>query len=103
MTYANCIELAANWASILTAAVAVLAYGLFLCERRAKRVRLERHLKSEKEKGDDLGQRTLVHLVRHLGMSESDIMDCAFRSKHVDRKAKVEDGKAIAILLEYKP
>ena len=64
----------------------------------------ERYLKAEKDAHKDRRQRTLTHLVVKLGMSETDVMDSAFRSKHVDRKVTVaRDGKADEILLEYKP
>lgn len=102
MTYKDCLEIVAAWASILTAAIAVLAYAVYRYERCEKRLRLESYLKDEKAKGADKGQRTLTHLVANLGMSETDVLDCAFRSRRVVRTVDVKDGKAIGIFLEYR-
>ena len=102
MTYQNLIEITAAWASIFTAAVAVLFYVGYRCERREKRRRLENYLKDEKAKGEDKGQRTLPHLIANIGMSETDILDCAFRSRHIVRTVEVMDGKATGLFLEYR-
>jgi hypothetical protein len=101
MTYKDFLDILAAWASILTAAVAVLAYAVYRYERYAKRRRLENYLQAEKARGVDKGQRTLTHLVANVGMSESDILDCAFRSKHIARTVDVKDGKAVGLFLEY--
>ncbi len=92
----------ANIAAILTAVIAVWAYGRYLWERRQKRLRLEQYLRDEKAAGGNQGQRTLLHLVANLGMAESEIIDAAFRSKYVRRRVGVDDqGRADRLLLEY--
>ncbi|WFU01956.1 hypothetical protein QA648_17930 [Rhizobium sp. CB3171] len=96
------LEIFANIAAILTAVIAVWAYGRFLWERRQKRLRLESHLRDEKEMRADEGQRTLLHLVANLGMSEIEIVDAAFRSKVIRRRVSLdEQGRADRLLLEY--
>jgi hypothetical protein len=85
MTYQAGLEIAAAWSAIGTLAIAVFAYGKFLFERTTKRNRLESYLKAEQAAGEDRGQRTLVHLVAKVGMSETEIMDCAFKSNHIKR------------------
>ena len=97
----NHLEILANIAAILTAMIAVWAYGRFLWERRQKRIRLETHLRDEKNSADQ-GQRTVLHLVAHLGMSEAEIVDAAFKSKVIRRLVSVDDqGRADRLLLEY--
>lgn len=102
MTYAGLLEIASHWAAILTALVAVLAYGRYLYERRQKRLRLEKHLKAEKETGRDKGQRTVMHLVGELGMTESEVVDAAFRSSCIQRViGSDKEGYAKRLMFEY--
>jgi len=104
MTYSDCLEVIANGASILTAAIAVWAFLYFQVGRLRQRWRLEAYLKDQQTGGGDSGQRTLLHLVARLGLSEAEIIDAAFRSKVIDRKvSKDEEGKADRLFLVYKP
>lgn len=102
MGYKDILEIAASWAALFTAAVAIFGYSAYRFERCQKRRRLEAYLRAEKASGKDKGQRTLMHLMAHLGMTESDILGSAFRSKHVQRTVDVKDGKAVGLFLEYK-
>lgn len=73
-------------AAIATAAVAVYAYATYRWGRRAKRLALERYLALERpgrRYGADKGQRTILHLVAELRMSEADIVEAAFDSQKV--------------------
>ena len=100
--YTRILEIAANWAAVLTALIAALAWGLYLCERRGKVSRLETYLKAERDKGDNKGQRTVLNIVAELSMSENDVLDAAFRSKHVRCVTKPdEDGYVAKLLFEY--
>ncbi len=104
MTYSRVLEVTSHWAAILTAGVAVWAYGRYLYERHQKRLRLEAHLKAEKKAGHDEGQRTILHLVAQLGMTETEVVDAAFRSKCIRRVVSTDEkGHASALLLEYDP
>jgi hypothetical protein len=97
----NPLEVLANVAAILTAIVAVWAYGRYLWVQRQRRLRLEHHLREERHVGNQ-GHRTLLHLVAHLGMSEAEIIDAAFKSKVIRRRVSVDDqGRANRLLLEY--
>ena len=51
MTYQHRLEIVAHWSAILTAAVAIWAYGRYQWDRHQKRVRLENYLRTEKEAG----------------------------------------------------
>ncbi len=68
-------------------------------------VDLENYLRTNRdERGpDDRGRRTVLHLMAALAMSEADILDAAFRSKHIGRKtaADPETGRAVALYLFY--
>ena len=102
MTYSRVLEITSHWAAILTAGVAVWAYCRYLGERRQKRKRLETYLKAEKEAGKDKGQRTVLHLVAHLGMTETEVVDAAFRSKCTRRVVSTDEkGHASALMFEY--
>jgi uncharacterized iron-regulated membrane protein len=97
------LEIVSHLAAIATGVVAVAAYWMYLHDRKAKRLRLEKHLREEKERDTDHGQRTLLHLVARLGMSEGEIMDAAFRSKVIARRVATDkDGRANMLFLEYK-
>jgi len=102
MSYSSALEVAAQWAAIFTALVVIVAYGGYLLDRDRKRRRLEDYLKAEKQAGRDRGQRTILHLVARLGMTEAQIMDAAFRSRHIRRVVGSDSqGRADILLLEY--
>ncbi len=92
----------ANIAAIITALVAAFGYGFYICDRFCKRRHLEKYLKSEKEKEEDRGQRSLLHLMAKLGMTEAELLQASFRSKNIDRKISPNNktGRAEALLLE---
>lgn len=97
------LETIAHWAAILTAFVAAFGYGRFTWERHRKRRKLEDYLKAEGATGDDRGQRTVLHFVAALGMTEADVMDTAFRSKKIQRRTGVDkNGRADTLLFEYR-
>ena len=102
--YSRFLEITSHWAAILTAVVATIAYGRYVYERRQKRLKLENHLLEERQQGIDRGQRTVLHLMARLRMTESEILDAAFRSKHVCPAVTVDlRGRAEDILFEYDP
>lgn len=102
MSYRDSLEITSHWAAILTAVIAVIAYIHFGMGRVRKRWRLEAHLKAEKAKGVDKGQRSLLNLVAELGMTETEIIDAAIRSRCISRRVKPNSqGFAGDLLLEY--
>ncbi len=94
----------ANIAAILTALVAVVGSIWFVLERSAKQRRLEAYLKAERDAGEDKGQRSILHLVARVGLTEQEIMQASFRSKHIGRVLTTNklDGMAKDILFEYR-
>jgi hypothetical protein len=92
------LETGANVAAVITALVASVAYGRFLYERRQKRRRLETYLKNDPHRGG----RSLLDLATTLGMTETEIMDVAFRSQRIRRTATSDlYGSPSKMLLEY--
>lgn len=93
----------ANVAAILTALIAGVGYGIYRFDQYDKRCSLEKYLKSEKENKEDHGQRSLLHLMASLGMTEAELLQASFRSKHIDRKIapNIKTGRAEALLLEW--
>jgi hypothetical protein len=103
----NWLELFANLAAILTAIVAVVAYGWYqwcICKKCRK---LEAYLKLEKEKDRDpsrQGQHNIIHLMAELGLTRDEILQASFRSKKIIR-IPVQDKeikRAVDILFRYK-
>ena len=94
----------ASFAAIITAIVALFGYGTYRWDQCGKRRRLENYLKSEKAIGSDQGQRSLLHLMANVGMTEAELIQASFRSKHIERKIAKDDetGRADALLLEWK-
>tara|TARA_R110002110_G_scaffold284987_2_gene499318 strand:- start:74249 stop:74569 length:321 start_codon:yes stop_codon:yes gene_type:complete len=98
------LGLVANFAAIVTALVAFAGAAWFMMERGAKRRQLEAYLKAERDAGKDKGQRSILHLIARVGLTEQEILQVSFRSKHIGRVLTTNkpDGMAKDILLEYR-
>jgi hypothetical protein len=102
MSYNASLEIAANWAAILTAILAAYAYGKYQFDRWQRVQKLEQHLRYQKLHRFDEGKRTILHLMANLSMTESEIVSAAFESKRVHSSVSVNDkGHADVILFEY--
>lgn len=101
MVYEKAVSIVANWSAILTAVVAVVGYGGYLIGQCERRSRLEAYLRDEKIRGVDQGCRSVVHLMGNLSMTEAELLSAAFRSKTVESRFVVADGRADALLFEY--
>lgn len=77
------LGLGANLAAIITAFIALWVWLWFRAERATRRKRLERYLLEVKSVGDGMGQRTILHLMANLRMTEAQIFEAAFDSKLV--------------------
>jgi len=86
MKWNEWISVIGDFATIATAIIAAFAYFGYRCQQTHKREKLETYLRAEKEARKDQGERTVLHLVRHLGMTEDEIMQASFRSKLVERR-----------------
>ena len=99
----ECLEFLANVSAILTAAIAVAAWGFYQCGLCKKKKTLESYLKQEKVKSKDKGQRSILHLMAKLGLTESEVLQASFKSRHIKRQLTTDEetGLANSILLEY--
>ena len=71
---------------------------------RRKKHALEAYLLYKKEAASEgqQGQHTIAHLIRHLGLTQDELLQISFESKHVDRVVSVDEkGKADQIMLHY--
>jgi hypothetical protein len=99
----------ADWSSILTfvvtfigAAVGVFGYIRYLCGQHSKSKRLEEYLRAEKAKQVDQGQRSVIQIIRDVGLTEDEIIQVSFQNPHVGRRVKTgEDHLAKQLLFEY--
>lgn len=94
----------ANWATILTAGVPAGGYGLYQWRIFNKRTKLEAYLKQEKEKGTDKGQRSILHLMAKVGLTETEILKASHSSKHIIQRVTSDPktSRADTLLFEYK-
>lgn len=99
------LTIIANLASILTAMVAFWPYLQYRRRWAKKRRRLEDYLRKERETGGDKGQQAILHLIRALGLSEANILECAFSSKNIARRVSKDQntGDARTLYLIYEP
>ncbi len=89
----------------IIALVGVYAYLRTRCQWRKKRLALEDYLRDEWKEGKDgkkKGQHTSTHLIRHLGLTEEEILKISFESKAIRRVVtKDKEGLADQLLFEY--
>lgn len=95
----------ADLASLVTAAVAGLAVGKHYWDKCARRRKLESYLVGQKLGSQDKGQRSLIHLVAALSMTEAQLLEAAFSSKkiRIRRKSDDDSGLATTLLFEMHP
>lgn len=102
MAYADTLEIAANWAAILTACVATVAYVRFAAAQWLRRRALEAHLREEKHSGHDHGRRTVMHLMANLAMTEAEVLQAGFQSGKIKVVPGTDDqGRAVRLYFEY--
>jgi len=102
MSYTGIVSVVSDWAAILTATVAVVAYGKYLCHQRSQTKALEEYLKAEKNIPDNKGQRTITHLMARLSMTEAEVVRASFRSKKVKSFIGTDDkGRADVLLFQH--
>jgi len=83
-----------DWADIAvigTATVGIYGYCKYRCDLSHKMKRLEEYL--HKAKTEDLangkhGQHSIYHLVSRVGLTEDEVIQASFRSKHIVCKTR---------------
>lgn len=102
MSFSALLEFVANVVTVITGLGAIYAYAYYRYDRRKRRKAVEDHLRVEKETGGDKGQRTVLHLMAKLGLTEAEILLAAFDSRKIKRGTSVDEtGKANLLLLEW--
>lgn len=92
----------ANWAAILTALVAVWAFGYFLWSQRKRRKALEGYLREQKLMRLDEARRTIMHLMANLSMTEAEVLQAGFQSSVITAAPGIdEQGRTVRIYFEY--
>ncbi len=104
--YSAAIQLIADAAAILTSIIVIFGYSKYQYDKCLRRSKLEDYLKAEKSNGEssNRGQRSIMHLVAELGMSEDQIYEASFKSTRISRKTKVDQSTGLVsdILFEWK-
>ncbi len=100
----------ADLASIATAGIAVWAWASYSCQRYKRRKRLEAYLQKVREEAlqnpnlNGEGMRSLIHLMSHLYMTESQVYEAAFSSRKVNsRPRNGEGGVADLVMFQFNP
>lgn len=99
-----CIAYLSGIVGLITTVIILIRY---LCKKfmwRIKIKQLENYLEKEKVEAPDgnNGQRTLMHLKRHVGLSEEEILKISSQSNHIQRKIRTNEvGDADILLFEY--
>lgn len=102
MAYPETLSIVSDWAAILTAVVAIFAYGKYRCDQCSKRRALEKHLKAEKDRSQDAGKRTILHLMGRLSLTEAEVLSASFRSKNIRSFFGTDsNGRADTLLFQY--
>jgi len=103
------LEISSQLAAILTFIGAAYGYGAYRWKSRKKLKRLEDYLKRQKINGKGAnsgftGKHSVLHLMRHVGLTEAEILQASFDSKHIKRYtlASRETGMAQMLLFGYK-
>ena len=105
----NVGNFAAIGAFVITAigaSVGIYGYCSYRLEFRKKRLALETYLADEKRKAQGTsatGQKSMLNIIRYVGLTEDEILKIRFVSDKIDRRlTKNEtDGFADRVLFEY--
>ena len=99
---ANISSIATFFITAVATLIGVWGYFSYRYEIYLKRRELEDYLREQKQKSNDRGQRSLLHLVRHVGLTEDEILKMSFKSRRIQRRIKKDaEGYAESLLFEY--
>ena len=89
--------------TLVGAIVGLWGYLSYRIDIQRKRKALEDYLAEEKRTGGDQGQRSMLNIIRHVGLTEDEILKISFASDKIDRRlsTKKDDRFADRILFMY--
>jgi hypothetical protein len=87
-----------DFAAILTCIFVVVGYLKYEIGMYRKSRKLEDYLKREQPT-----KHSAVHLIRHVGLTEDEIVKISFRNKHVGRFTDTTPGLATTLVFGYVP
>ena len=103
--WANVAAIGGFIVTLIGAIVGISGYIRYRRTWKAKTEALVGYLKYQKIHAVDgkKGQQTTTHLIRHLGLTEDEILRISFERKNIQRTTgKDDEGKAITLFFEYK-
>ena len=88
--------------TFIGAVVGVFGFFQYLYQLRQRSKSLEELLRNEKMKAKDKGQRSVIQIIREVGLTEDEIIQVSFRNPHVGRRVVLDEkGLAEKLLFEY--
>lgn len=102
--FANVSAIGAFVVTLIGSIVGIYGYVDYRCKWTLKKTKLESYLNETKKNSPPgkKGQQTAKHLIRHLGLTEDEILKISFESKHVGRRVGSDgQGKADVLYFEY--
>ena len=103
--WANIAAIAGFFVTSGGVAVGIIGYFRYRNVWRRKTDALVSYLKKEKDEAEKTGrkgQHTATHLIRHVGLTEDEILKISFESPHIDRRVGVDEaGKAERLYFAY--
>jgi hypothetical protein len=111
MNFASNLHYWADIASIFTfvitltgAVVGIGGYLRFLHHRHDQSKRLEAFLHTEMLKGDDNGFRSVMRIIKDVGLTQDEAIQASFRNPRIGRRVTADErGLANQLLFEYIP
>jgi hypothetical protein len=89
--------------TLVGAVVGIVGYVKYRCELRSRSERLEDFLRREKMKRADDGQRSVIRIIKDVGLTEDEIIQASFRNPRIGRRVLTDPQTNLAkeLLFEY--
>jgi hypothetical protein len=105
----DALEIAGQLSAIATFIIAGGGYIYYRWDFYSKRTKLETYLKNARAKASDdrrgkQGQHSYFHLMKEVGLTETEILQASFKSKHIKRSSIVDEqtNRAVGLLFGYR-
>ena len=100
--WADAASIATFFVTAISAVIGLGGYFSYVRAQARKTAALEDYLRNEKAEGKGNGQRSALNIIRHVGLTEDEIIDISFRSPQVARRlGRDEEGFANRLLFEF--